>query len=185
MSIDKNKIERGIRLIIEALGEDPEREGLRDTPNRIARMWESLLKDEMREGQVPARLFQIDTGKQLVLIKGIRFIGICEHHLLPFIGKAHIAYLPEEGRVAGLSTIVRWTNSLAKRLQLQEQLTNDLASRIMEELRPKGVLVIIEAEHLCHILSGTEQANPLLITKAVRGSSEIQAEALTLMNNLG
>jgi GTP cyclohydrolase I len=181
MNIDKEKIREGIRLIIEALGENPEREGLRDTPQRVAQMWEDLLGKERDELPNSPKLFRANIGDQLILIKDIYLLGLCEHHLLPFIGKAHIAYLPQGGRIVGLSTIVRWANSLAKRLQLQEQLTHDLAARIMQELKPKGVLVIIEAEHICMLIRGIKPPGSSLITTAKQGTADIRAEVFTLM----
>lgn len=185
MGIDRTKIERGIRLILEAIGEDPEREGLRETPQRVARMWEKLL-GESEEGLAQATtLFRVDTGHQLTLIKDIHLIGICEHHLLPFIGKAHVAYLPEGERVVGLNTIVRWTNSLAKRPQLQEQLTSDLAEKIMQEVNPKGVLVIIEAEHICMAIQGMKGLGSTFVTSAKQGPVDITAEVWSLIKGLG
>lgn len=185
MGIDRAKIEKGIRLILEAIGEDPEREGLRETPQRVARMWEELLGDRDQELAKPTKLFQIDSGDQLTLIKDIHLTGICEHHLLPFIGKAHIAYMPEGGRVAGLNTIVRWANLLAKRPQLQEQLTSDLAEKIMQEVAPKAVLVIVEAEHACMAIQGIKHLGSKFVTSAKRGSVDFTAEVWSLIKGLG
>ena len=185
MGIDRAKIERGVRLILEAIGEDPEREGLRETPQRVARMWEEILGEREEGLDKATRLFQVDTGDQLTLIKDIHLIGICEHHLLPFIGKAHIAYLPEGGRVVGLNTIVRWANALAKRPQLQEQLTRDLAEKIMQEMNPKGALVIIEAEHVCMMIQGMRRPGSIFVTYTKQGPVDITAEVWSLIKGLG
>jgi GTP cyclohydrolase IA len=185
MGIDRAKIEKGIRLILKAIGEDPEREGLRETPQRVARMWEELLS-EREEGLAKAtKLFQVDIGDQLILIKDIHIIGICEHHLLPFMGKAHIAYLPGEGRIVGLNTIARWANSLAKRPQLQEQLTSDLAEKIMKEVNPRGVLVVIEAQHICMVIQGMKRIGSTCVTSAKQGPVDLTTEVWCLIKGLG
>jgi GTP cyclohydrolase I len=184
MDINRGKIEKGIRMILEAIGEDPEREGLRETPQRVAQMWEELLAERKEGLDKATKLFKVETGDQLNLIKDIDFIGICEHHLLPFIGRAHIAYLPEKGKVVGLNTFVRWANSLAKRPQLQEKLTRELTEKVMEEINPKGVLVIIEAEHICMAVQGMKRFGSRFVTSARDGSVDISADVWALIKNL-
>jgi len=157
-------------MILEAVGEDINREGLRGTPLRVAKMYEELFgglkQDPRRHLQT---CFVEDNHEEIVLVKDISFYSMCEHHLLPFYGKAHIAYLPAEGRIVGLSKLVRVIETIARRPQLQERLTSQVADIITEVLKPKGVVVVLEAEHLCMSIRGVSKPGATTVTSAVRG----------------
>ena len=183
--MDKKKIEKSVRDILKAVGEDVKRRDIAATPKRVADMYEEILggarKDPRKELEV---IFEKDHD-EVILLKGIPLYSICEHHLLPFIGKAHVAYLPKGNRVTGLSKIARVVDIFARRLQVQERLTTDIADVIMEKLRPKGVLVVIEAEHLCMSMRGVRKPGVMTVTSAVRGifrkNEKTRAEALSLI----
>lgn len=179
-TVDKDKIKRAVRDILEAIGEDPEREGLLDTPDRVARMYEEIYsgihQDPRNHLEV---IFQDEKHEELVLVKDIPFYSCCEHHLVPFFGKAHIAYLPKEGRLTGLSKFARVIETLAKRPQLQERITKCAADIIMEELNPYGVIVVVEAEHMCMTMRGVKKPGSKTITSAVRGIFEKDIAART------
>lgn len=166
--IDSDAICRSVEEILRAIGEDPGREGLTGTPLRIARMYEELfsgLRQDPKE--VLATSFEED-HKEMVILKNIPFYSMCEHHFLPFHGKAHVGYVPE-GRVAGASKLARVVDILARRPQLQERLTSQVADSIMEGLRPDGVAVVIEAEHLCMTMRGVQKPGTIMVTSATRG----------------
>ena len=173
--IDQDKIKQGIRLLLEGIGEDITREGLIDTPDRIARMYEELYggMDEDAAEHL-SRTFSADNN-EMVLEKDITFYSTCEHHLLPFYGKVHIAYIPD-GRVAGLSKLARTVEVYARRLQLQEQLTWQIADALMTHLKPKGVLVMAEAEHMCMTMRGIKKPGSKTVTLARRGVFETRPE---------
>jgi GTP cyclohydrolase IA len=167
--LDKAKIEQAIHLILEAIGEDPEREGLVDTPKRLAAMYEELFAGL---NQDPEELFSVvfsEQHEELVLVKDIPFYSICEHHLIPFFGHAHVAYIPKSGRVTGLSKLARAVEILSKRPQLQERITTTVADAIMSKLDPHGVMIVIEAEHMCMTMRGVKKQGAKTITTAVRG----------------
>jgi len=167
--VDKKKIEKGIRLILEGIGEDPNRPGLKDTPRRIADMYEEIfsgLKAPVKEMLMPIEGKNHD---EMVLLKDIPFYSVCEHHLLPFIGKAHVAYIPAGGKIVGLSELAKAVEVFAKRPQVQERLTTQLADLIMERINPKGAMVIIDAEHLCMSMRGIKKPGARTVTSAVRG----------------
>jgi len=165
VAIDKEKIERAIRLLLEAIGEDPDREGLKETPSRVARMWEEF--DKQRNFDF--KLFEeFGEYNEMVLVRDITVYSLCEHHLLPFFGKAHIAYIPQ-GIVCGLSKLVRTVRAFALRPQVQERLTNQIADFLMEQLKPKGVAVVLEMEHLCMSMRGVMSPGHLTTTSALRG----------------
>ncbi len=185
--MDKPKIERAIRDILEAIGENPDREGLIDTPKRIANMYEEIfsgLKED--EGKHLEVFFQEEQHEELVLVKDIPFYSTCEHHLVPFYGKAHVAYIPKGGKLTGLSKLARVVETVARRPQLQERLTSAVADAIVDKLDPTGVLVVVEAEHMCMTMRGVKKAGSQTITSAVRGTlrsdAKSRAEALTLIN---
>jgi len=166
--VDQERIARAVREILEAIGEDPTREGLRETPRRIAEMYEELfagLHQDPRE--VLTTGFQ-ESHREMVILKNIPFYSLCEHHFLPFHGRAHVGYVPE-GRIAGASKIARAVDILARRPQLQERLTGQIADAIMEGLSPDGVAVVIEAEHLCMTMRGVQKPGTTLVTSAIRG----------------
>ncbi len=167
-AIDQERIARAVSEILEAIGEEPGREGLRGTPRRIAEMYAELfsgLRQDPRE--VLSTGFQ-ESHKEMVILKNIPFYSLCEHHFLPFHGQAHVGYVPE-GRIVGASKIARAIDILARRPQLQERLTSQIADSIMEGLKPDGVAVVIEAEHLCMTMRGVQKPGTLLVTSAIRG----------------
>ena len=167
--MDKNKIEKGVKLILEGIGEDTDRPGLKDTPNRVAKLYEEIfsgLNTPTEEILVP---IEGESHDEMVLIKDIPFYSVCEHHLLPFIGKAHVAYVPSKGKIVGLSKLARAVELFAKRPQVQERLTAQLADLIMDKLKPKGAMVIIDAEHLCMSMRGVKKPGSRTVTSAVRG----------------
>lgn len=166
--IDDTKVRAAVRLLLEGIGEDPEREGLRDTPDRVARMYHELMSGMDED---PARHLKrtfATTSGDLVLEKNIPLYSMCEHHMLPFFGVAHVAYLPGD-RVVGLSKIARAVQGYARRLQLQEQLTAQIADAFVEALHPRGVMVIIEAEHMCMTMRGVNRPGTRTLTYALRG----------------
>ncbi len=184
--MDTEKIEQGVRLILEGIGEDPERSGLLDTPARVARMYEEILAGiDEDPAEHFSKMFD-EHHEEMVLIRDIPFYSICEHHMVPFFGNAHIAYIPAlDGRVCGLSKIARLVETFARRLQVQERLTSQIADTLMEQLRPRGVIVVIEAEHLCMSMRGVKKPGAQTVTSAVRGAFErnqtTRAEALSLL----
>lgn len=166
--IEKEKIEQAVTLLLEGIGEDVNREGLRETPGRIARMYEEIFAGmEQTPEECLGRTFPVkDSG--MVLERDITFYSICEHHLLPFYGKAHIAYLPD-GKVVGLSKLARTVEVYARRPQIQEQLTVQIAEALMKYLKPKGAMVVIEAEHMCMTMRGIKKPGARTVTCAVQG----------------
>lgn len=179
------QIEDAVRMILEAIGEDPNREGLLDTPKRVAKMYSEVFAGI---GQDPkehfATIFSED-HEELVLVKDIPFYSMCEHHLVPFFGKAHVAYIPKGGKVTGLSKLARAVEAVAKRPQLQERITSTVADSIVETLEPYGVMVVVEAEHMCMTMRGVKKPGSKTITSAVRGIFEsnnaARSEVLSLI----
>jgi GTP cyclohydrolase I len=167
--MDKSKIQKGVKLILEGIGEDPSRPGLKDTPRRIANLYEEIFSGLETPTKDILKPIAGESHDEMVLIKDIPFYSICEHHLLPFIGKAHVAYIPSRGKIVGLSKLARAVEVFAKRPQVQERLTSQLADMIMEKLKPKGAMVIIDAEHMCMSMRGVKKPNTKTITSAVRG----------------
>lgn len=185
--MDTEKIEEGVRLILEGVGEDPDREGLRETPARVARMYEEILAGLDED---PEALFEkrFNEGHQeMVLVHDIPVYSICEHHLVPFYGVAHVAYIPNtSGQICGISKLARLVDLFARRPQVQERLTSQVADTLVHELNPQGVLVVLECEHLCMSMRGVKKPGSKTTTSAVRGSfissPETRAEALTLIH---
>jgi len=168
--MDKKKIERAIRMILEAIGENPSREGLKGTPERVAEMYGEILSGYSQVASKELKIrYEKENYEEIVLVRDIPLYSMCEHHMLPFFGRAHVAYMPHKDRVAGLSKIVRAVEILARRLQVQERLTKQIADTIMKALTPQGVLVIIEAEHFCMTMRGVKKAGSSVITSAMRG----------------
>jgi GTP cyclohydrolase IA len=163
------KIEKGVKLILEGIGEDTERPGIKDTPNRVARMYEEIFSGLETPTEEILKHIEGETHDELVLLKDIPFYSVCEHHLLPFIGKAHVAYIPGAGKIAGIGELARALEIFAKRPQVQERLTAQLADMIMEKLKPKGAMVVIDAEHLCLSMRGIKKPGARTVTSAVRG----------------
>ncbi len=182
--MDKKKIEEAVRMIIEAIGEDPAREGLRDTPRRIADMYNEIFSGLNRDAGEDLSV-QFDEGhEEMVLVKDIPFYSMCEHHFLPFFGRAHVAYIPQ-GRITGLSKLARVVDAAARRPQVQERLTSFIADIIMDRLDPRGVVVVIEAEHLCMSMRGVNKPGAITVTSAIRGifrrDPASRAEAMALL----
>lgn len=183
--MDKKKIEKAIRDILEAIGENPKRKDLLDTPKRVAEMYEEIFSGIPKDPAKELEVILDQKHEEIILLKGIPLYSVCEHHLIPFIGKANVAYIPKHGRVAGLSKIARVVESLARRPQVQERLTTQVAEIIMGKLKPLGVMVVIEAEHLCMSMRGVQKSGIRTVTSAVRGifkeNVKTRAEALSLM----
>jgi len=182
---DRKKIERGVKLILEGVGEDPKRPGLKGTPARVASMFSEILGGQKEDIPKHLRVIQGEKHDEMVLIKNIPLYSMCEHHLLPFAGVAHVAYIPKGGRIVGLSKIARVVDILSRQLQVQERLTKQIADLIDVHLRPLGVMVVIEAEHMCMSMRGAKKPKSLTVTSAVRGSfrtnSATRSEAMTLI----
>nr|WP_255475145.1 GTP cyclohydrolase I FolE [Planomicrobium sp. YIM 101495] len=181
-----DKIEKAVAMILEAVGEDTEREGLQDTPKRVARMYAEVFSGLSED---PKEYFQTvfhEGHEELVLVKDIPFYSMCEHHLVPFFGKAHIAYIPRDGVVTGLSKLARAVETVAKRPQLQERITSTLADSLMETLNPHGVYVMVEAEHLCMTMRGIKKPGAQTVTAVSRGLLETddvkRSEVITYIN---
>ncbi|MGI6727956.1 MAG: GTP cyclohydrolase I FolE [Anaerovoracaceae bacterium] len=188
MSLDKERIQNAVREILIAIGEDPNREGLTETPTRIANMYEEIFSGINEEPEKYLEIyFQQEKYEELVLLKDIPFYSVCEHHLVPFFGKAHIGYIPKNGRLTGLSKLARVLETVSKRPQLQERLTSSVADIIQEKLKPYGVIVVIEAEHMCMTMRGIKKPGSKTITSAVRGifstDAKSRAEVLSMINN--
>ena len=166
--VDHDRIRRAVREILLAVGEDPDREGLRETPDRVARMYAEIFSGLHTDPAVHLRKTFTQRADEMVLVKDIEFASCCEHHLLPFTGKAHIGYVPD-GRVVGLSKLARAVDAVARRPQVQEQMTEALADIVTAELNPKGVGVIVEASHSCMTIRGVRKPGSMTITSAVRG----------------
>lgn len=185
--MDGTKIEKAIYDILEAIGEDPARTDLVETPKRVAEMYEEVFYGV---GKDPAQELEVileQKHDEIVLLKGIPLYSICEHHLLPFLGRAHVAYIPKDGRVTGLSKLARVVDILSSRPQVQERLTAQVAEIIMSKLKPRGCMVVVEAEHMCMSMRGVRKPGTLTVTSAVRGifqeNEKTRAEALALMKS--
>lgn len=184
--MDTAKIEEGVRLILEGIGEDPAREGLLKTPARVAKMYEEIFAGMTED---PAQHFEVtfdEHHEEMVLVRDIPFYSMCEHHLVPFFGHAHVAYIPRvDGRICGLSKLARLVDAFAKRPQVQERLTSQIADTLIEHLEPQGVIVVLEAEHMCMSMRGTKKPGSRTTTSAVRGIFErnqaTRSEALSLI----
>ncbi|OFW62311.1 MAG: GTP cyclohydrolase I FolE [Actinobacteria bacterium RBG_19FT_COMBO_36_27] len=168
--MDRKMIEEGVKLIIKGIGEDINREGLKGTPERVAEMYEEIFSGIGKDPSEELGPVFDENHDEIILVKDIPFYSVCEHHMVPFTGKAHIAYVPNKaGRIIGLSKLVRVLDITAKRLQVQERLTSIVADTIMKKIKPRGVLVIVEAEHLCMSMRGVRKPGTLTVTSAVRG----------------
>ena len=183
--IDQGRIEKAVREIIEALGEDPEREGLVDTPERVANFYAEVFDGIHQEpGEVVDAFFGEEHYQEIVMVREIPFYSMCEHHFVPFHGQAHVAYIPR-GRVTGLSKLARLVEGYARRPQMQERLTAQVADALADRLEPLGVMVVVEAEHLCMSMRGIKKPGAVTVTSAVRGTmqtdSATRAEAMALL----
>ena len=183
--IDQSRIEKAVLEIIEALGEDPNREGLADTPHRVARFYAEVFGGIHNDpGEVLDAFFGEEHYQEIVMVREIPFYSMCEHHFVPFHGEAHVAYMPR-GRVTGLSKLARLVEGFARRPQMQERLTAQVADTLEQRLNPLGVLVVVEAEHLCMSMRGVKKPGAKTVTSAVRGIMEAnpatRAEAMSLL----
>jgi GTP cyclohydrolase I len=183
--VDLDKIERGVRLILEGVGEDLGRAGLQRTPRRVAEMYAELTAGMREDPREHVLALPGDKHDEMVIVKDISFASLCEHHLAPFVGKCHIAYIPKEGRIVGLSKLARLVETFARRLQVQERLTSEIADTLFEGLKPVGVMVVMEAEHTCMTIRGVKKPGAVTITSAIRGGfrkdSRTRAEAMALI----
>ena len=183
--VDTGRIERAVREILLAIGEDPDRDGLQKTPKRVARMYAEVFAGLQEDPEHHLKV-QFETGHdEMVMVRDIPFYSMCEHHLMPFVGRAHVAYIPgERGMITGLSKLARLVEAYARRPQVQERLTTQVADKLMEVLEPRGTLVVVEAEHQCMSMRGVQKPGSLTITSAVRGqfrNTATRAEAMHLI----
>ncbi|MGD9014611.1 MAG: GTP cyclohydrolase I FolE [Candidatus Omnitrophota bacterium] len=183
--MDKKRIEKAIRDILLAIGENPQRRDLKNTPKRVAQMYEEIFSGIKQDPKKELEVILDQKHDEIILLKGIPIYSFCEHHLIPFLGRVHIAYIPKGGRVTGLSKLARVVDILSKRPQVQERLTTQIAEIIMKKLKPRGVMVVIEAEHLCMSMRGVKKPGILTVTSAVRGifkeNQKTRTEALALI----
>lgn len=168
--MDLEKIAAGVRLILEGIGEDAARSGILETPARVAEMYAEVCGGMYEDAAAEVKVIPVETQDEIVMVRDIPLFSLCEHHLLPFTGVVHIAYVPRDGRVIGLSKLARIADIYARRLQVQERLTTQIAELLFQgDLQPKGVMVVVEAEHLCMIMRGVKKTGATTITSAVRG----------------
>jgi GTP cyclohydrolase I len=183
--LNQSKIEKAVREILGAIGDDPNRAGIKDTPKRVARMYAELFAGMHKDPSKELTVFHEADHEEMVMVKDIPFYSMCEHHLIPFFGKAHVVYIPNKGRVTGLSKLVRVIEGFAKRPQVQERLTSQIADCLMAGLKPQGVMVVIEAEHLCMSMRGVKKPGAITTTSALRGifqkNAKTRSEALSLI----
>ena len=183
--MNRNKIEKGVKLILERIGENPDRPGLKRTPERVASMFEEIFSGLETSPEDLLKPIEGESHDEMVMLKDIPFYSVCEHHLLPFFGRAHIAYIPGKGKIVGIGELAKALEVLAKRPMVQERLTTQLADMIMENLKPKGAMVIMDAEHLCLSMRGIKKPGAKTVTSAVRGifrtKSSTREEMLELL----
>ena len=183
--MDKERIQNAVREILIAVGEDPDREGLLETPKRVANMYEEIFAGLTEDPKQHIKLFNEQSNDEMVIVKDIPFYSMCEHHLLPFFGKAHIGYIPSDNKIIGLSKLARIVDNFAKKPQVQERRTSDIADCLNDNLQPKGVAVIMEAEHMCMTMRGARAAGSKTQTSALRGimrtDAKTRAEVLSLL----
>lgn len=187
MAFDKAKLEEAVRMILEAVGEDPDREGLLDTPQRVARMYEEVFSGLHKDPAEELNAIFNEEHDEVVLVRDIPFYSMCEHHLVPFFGKAHVAYLPKNGQVTGLSKLARLVETIARQPQLQERITSTVADTLMDKLLAQGAIVMIEAEHMCMSMRGVNKPGSRTVTTAVRGiykeNKDAREEVFSLMRS--
>jgi GTP cyclohydrolase IA len=183
--IDLEKIAQGVRLMLEGIGENPDRDGLKETPRRVADFYAELTEGLWQDASEHIKALPGDSHDEMVIVKDITFASVCEHHLAPFFGKCHIAYIPSGGRIVGLSKLARITDIFSKRLQVQERLTQQIAETLFDNLKPLGVMVVMEAEHTCMTMRGVKKAGSKTVTSAVLGGfrkdPRTRAEAMSLI----
>jgi GTP cyclohydrolase IA len=187
MAFDRERIEQGVRLVLEGIGEDPERGGLKDTPDRVARMYEEIASGIGRDASELVTVVEGADFDEMIMVRDIPLYSLCEHHMLPFVGKAHVAYIPNKSQqITGLSKIARVVDMTAKRLQVQERLTTEIAEAMERALSPRGVFVVIEAEHLCMTMRGIKKPGSVTVTSAIRGLFRTDARTRQeAMNHIG
>jgi len=185
--MDKEKIKKAVRMILEEIDPDPSRADIQRTPERVADMFEEIFAGTFMNPEDELKVMFTEQHDEIVLVKDIPIYSMCEHHLLPFFGKAHVGYIPKNNRITGLSKLARVVDAYAKRPQLQERLTTSIADLLMKKLKPYGVIVVIEAEHLCMVMRGIKKPGSYTVTSAVRGifkeNDKTRAEALSLIMN--
>jgi len=183
--MDRVKIESAVKLFLDGIGDDPNREGLKGTPQRVSRMCEEILNGYAKKPMEELTIHFNEEHEELVLVRDVEFFSLCEHHLLPFFGKANIAYIPKKGKLTGLSKIARVVDTASRRLQLQERLTSEVADSVYEVLEPHGVAVVIKAQHLCMKMRGVKKSDSFVVTSAIRGifrkSATSRNEILSLL----
>ena len=183
--MDEERIKKAVRAILEAVGERPDREGLKDTPQRVANMYKEIFGGIAKNPASELKILKGHNFDEIVLVKDIPFYSMCEHHLLPFHGKAHVAYVPDGNRIVGISKLPRVVEVLSRRPQIQERLTTQIADVINETIKPKGVMVVVEAEHLCVTMRGIKKSGSKVKTSVVRGifreNEKTRAETLALI----
>mgnify|MGYP000890872196 CR=1 FL=1 len=186
--VDLDRIERAVHEILLAIGEDPEREGLIETPKRVARMYDELFSGLHVNVLDVIKVFHEKDHDEMILVGDIPFYSMCEHHLLPFIGRAHVVYIPRDGRIVGLSKIARIVDLMSKKPQLQERLTSQIADTLVTAVQPMGVAVVVEAEHLCMTMRGIRKPGSLAVTSALRGlcksDARSRSEAMSLIQRV-
>ena len=184
--IDQEKVQQAVRLFLEAIGEDPDRDGLQETPRRVAKMCDEILLGMNVDPSQIIKVLKSEDHDEIVLVKNIPFHSICEHHLLPFVGVAHVAYIPEGSRVTGISKLARVVEVHSRKLQVQERLTTNVAETIMTALKPRGAIAILEAEHMCMTMRGIKKPGARTVTSVVRGifreNPATRAEAMALIH---
>jgi GTP cyclohydrolase IA len=186
MFMDTKKIEDGVRLILEGIGEDISREGLLETPSRVASFYAEFFSGLKKNPKEEIRVFSTQNHDEMIVLRDIAFVSMCEHHLLPFYGNAHIVYVPDNNTICGFSSLARVVDSMAGRPQLQERMTTEIADFIIDAIKPKGVMVVIEAEHMCMTIRGVKKPGTKILTSAIRGimrQGPPRAEAYSMIMN--
>lgn len=182
--MDIEKIKKGVTYILEGIEEDPNREGLKDTPERVAVFYTEFFSGLKRKPIEEIRVFTTQNHDEMIIVRDISFTSMCEHHLLPFFGKVHIVYIPNKNKIAGFSSLVRSVDIMSKRPQLQERMTTEIADFLIEAIKPKGVMVVIEAEHMCLTIRGVKKPGTKVLTSAIRGilrQGPARAEAYSMI----
>ena len=185
---DRDKVEEAVALLLEGIGEDPGREGMKETPRRVADLYEEVLSGMHQDPEAVLDVTFAEDHDEMIMVRDIELFSMCEHHLAPFVGKAHVAYIPgKDGRITGLSKLARVVDVLSRRLQVQERLTKQIADVIERALRPRGVFVVIEAEHMCMSIRGVRKPGHETVTSSVRGifrsDARTRAEAMSLLRD--
>jgi len=180
--VDKRKIVRAVREILIAIGEDPDREGLKDTPKRVANLYADLFSGVTEDASKTIKIYRQVKYDEIIIVKGIPFFSMCEHHLIPFFGKANVAYIPKNNNITGFSNIIKLVDVASSKPQIQERLTQEIADSIMDVLKPLGVFVIVEARQLCLEMQGLKKTGEFTVTSAIRGGFKREATRLEALN---